>query len=218
MPRKKQETLQPGHSLFDVLTDPRSQPSPIHSDVADTHVEELPGNVEQSPLFADAKPARRVVTAKNVSSEPLDVSALTQTEMFEDTGQLEIRTIADCFVTRNPFIEETEKKVHGKIIKRREWKCTFISPPDLWHLDNPAIVHVTAIDPETIEHAKAAKLQRGNYAKIKGKVVSESLQPMGKNAEPRQITHLILTEIVSVERLSSAKTKTNIAPLRARRG
>jgi hypothetical protein len=58
------------------------------------------------------------------------------------TWQGEIRTIADCFVEVKPIIEVTQKTEYGKTIKRDEWKCTITSPPDLWHIDNPAIILV----------------------------------------------------------------------------
>src|SRR5260370_37896131 len=109
MPRKKQETLQPEHSLFDVLTDPGSQPLSIHNDVADTHVEELQGDVEPTPLVAGAKPARRVVTAKKVSSEPLDVSALTQQCRFEESEQVKIIKLEDSFVVAKPTARKEDE-------------------------------------------------------------------------------------------------------------
>jgi len=198
-----------------------AQSSLFHSDVADLKEEELQGDVEQGALFqADTIPARRsaLTHVQHVPSEPLNATDLTQTGMFEEVEQLEIRTLADCFVTMKPIVEVTQKTEFGKTTKREEWKCTFTSPPDLWHMDNPAIIHVSAIDAETIKRAKAAKLQRGNYVTITGKVKSESEQPMGKNAEPRMITHLILIQINSIVRPSTAKTKTNIAPLRPRHG
>ena len=197
-----------------------AQSSIFHSDVADLKEEELQGDVEQGALFqADTIPARRsaLTHVQHVPSEPLNTTDLTQQDMFEEVEQLEIRTLADCFVEMKPIIEVTQKTEYGKTIKREEWKCTFTSPPDLWHQDNPSIIHVSAIDPKTIKLAKAAKLQRGNYVTITGKVKSESEQPMGNNAEPRMITHLILIDINSIIRPSTAKTKTNIAPLRAHR-
>ena len=197
-----------------------AQSSIFQSDVADLKEEKLQGDVEQGALFqADTIPARRsaLTHVQHVPSEPLNVTDLTQQDMFEEVEKLEIRTIADCFVEMKPIIEVTQKKEYGKTIHREEWKCTFTSPPDLWHMDNPAIIHVSAIDAETIKHAKAAKLQRGNYVTITGKVKSESEQPMGNNAEPRMITHVILIQINSIVRPSTAKTKTNVVPLRVHR-
>ncbi len=211
MARIKAETPQP--QLFSLA--PGLQHKPFHSDVAPP--EELPpGDTEQGSLFGVLTPSRRGRAAKQ--SEPINPDDLTQSGMFGQVEQGEVRTIAECFVEKKPIIEETQKTVHGKTIKRTEWKCTFTSPPDLWHLDNPAIIHVSAIDPETIKLAKAAKLQRGNYVTITGRVTNEHEQPMGNDAEPRQITYLTLINILSVVRPSTAKTKTNIAPLLARRG
>lgn len=217
MPRKG-EIVQ--SSLFGAGTDHTSQTAHFHSDVGDTQEEELHGDVQQETLFQpDVTPARRsaLTPVQNTPSEPLNAADLTQTGMFEEVEQGKIRTIADCFVTMKPIIEVTQKTEYGKTTKREEWKCTFTSPPDLWHMDNPAIIHVSAIDPETIKRAKAARLQRGNYVTITGKVKSESEQPMGKNAEPRMITHLILIDINSIVRPSTAKTKTNVVPLRVRK-
>ncbi len=218
MPQNKGEIVQ--SLLFGAGSDPQQQPALSHSDVADIREEELTGDAEQEMLFqADVTPARRsaLTAVQHVPSEPLNAADLTQTGMFEEVEQLEIRTIADCFVEKKPVVEVTQKTEYGKTTKREEWKCTFTSPPDLWHIDNPAIIHVSAIDLETIKRAKAAKLQRGNYVTITGKVKSESEQPMGKNAEPRMITHLILIDINAIVRPSTAKTKTNVVPLRSRR-
>lgn len=211
MGRKKGETPQP--QLFSL--DPELQNKPFHSDVAPPQ-ELLPGDTEQGTLFELPVHSRRGVAAK--PAEPINPDDLTQTGMFAQVEQGEVRTMADCFVEMKPIIEETQKTVHGKTIKRTEWKCTFTSPPDLWHLDNPAIIHVSAIDPETIKLAKAAKLQRGNYVTIKGRVTNEHEQPMGNDSEPRQITYLTLIDILSVLKPSTSKTKTNIAPLKTRRG
>jgi len=192
----------------------------FHSDVGDIQEEALHGDVQQETLFqADVRPARRtaLTPVQHVPSEPLNAADLMQVDLFGETEQVKIRTIEDCFVTMKPIVEMTQKTEYGKTTKREEWKCTFTSPPDLWHIDNPAIIHVSAIDLETIKRAKAAKLQRGNYVTITGKVKSESEQPMGKNAEPRMITHLILIDINAIVRPSTAKTKTNVVPLRSRR-
>ncbi len=218
MPRNKGEIVQ--SSFFDAGADHKPQTALFHSDVGNTQEEELSGDVEQGSLFhTDVLPARRIALTpvQHIHSEPLNAADLTQAGMFEEVEEMKIRTIADCFVTMKPIIDVTQKTEHGKATKREEWKCTFTSPPDLWHLDNPAIIHVSAIDPETIKRAKAAKLQRGNYVTITGKVKSESEQPMGKNAEPRMITHVILIDINAIIRPSAAKTKTNVVPLRARR-
>lgn len=203
MPRNKVESSQ--YSLF-------------NADVADT-TEIVAGDVEQVMFQAEVKSDRRGASpAQHDKLEPLNAADLTQTGLFEESEQREIRTLKDCFVTMKPVVEETQKTQNGKTIKREEWKCTFTSPPDLWHIDSPTIIHASAINPETIELAKKAKLKRGNYVTITGIVTNEHEQPMGKGAEPRQIIYLILTEIKSVLRPSSAKTKTNIVPLRARRG
>ncbi|HYT41754.1 MAG TPA: hypothetical protein VEP90_05370, partial [Methylomirabilota bacterium] len=88
MPHKKGEIVQ--SSLF-------------HSDVAETQEETLPGDVEQETLFqADMTPARRIVLThvQHVPSDPLNATDLTQQDMFEEVEQLEIRTIADCFVEK----------------------------------------------------------------------------------------------------------------------
>jgi len=211
MPRKKGEALQP--LLFSLA--PERQSEPIQSDVAPS--EDLrPGDVEQESLFGAPVSSRRAVAAK--PSEPINTDDMAQTAMFAEVEQGEIKPFADCFVTMKPIVEVTQRTEYGKTIKREEWKCTFTSPPDLWHMDEPAIIHVSTIDPATIKLAKAMRLQRGNYVTIKGRVTSERVQPMGNDAAPKQITYVILTDILSVLRPSTAKTKTNIAPLRARRG
>ncbi len=195
MPHKKGEMIQ--SMLF-------------HSDVGDSQEEALQADIISAKRFG-------LTSMQHVPSEPLNAADLTQVDLFEETEEVKIRTIEDCFVTMKPIVEMTQKTEYGKTTKREEWKCTFTSPPDLWHIDNPAIIHVSAIDLETIKRAKAAKLQRGNYVTITGKVKSESEQPMGKNAEPRMITHLILIDINAIVRPSTAKTKTNVVPLRSRR-
>ncbi len=218
MPRKG-EIVQ--SSLFGAGSEHTSQTAHFHSDVEDTQEEALPGDVEQGSLFqADVRPARRtaLTPVQHVPSEPLNAADLMQVDLFGETEQVKIRTIEDCFVTMKPIVDVTQKTEYGKTTKREEWKCTFTSPPDLWHMDNPAIIHVSAIDAETIKRAKAAKLQRGNYVTITGNVKSESEQPMGNNAEPRMIIHLILIDINSIVRPSTAKTKTNVVPLRPRHG
>src|SRR5690348_734111 len=174
MPRKG-EIVQ--SSLFGAGTDHTSKTALLHSDVGGTHEEAIPGDAQQETLVQpDAIPARRsaLPPVQHVPSEPLNSADLTQIDLFGETEQVKIRTIEDCFVTMKPIVDITQKTEYGKTTKREEWKCTFTSPPDLWHMDNPAIIHVSAIDPETIKRAKAAKLQRGNYVTITGRVKSES--------------------------------------------
>ncbi len=210
MARKKQETLQPGYSLFDVLTDPGSQPSPIHSDVADTHVEELPGDVEPTPLFADAKPARRMVTAKNVSSEPLDVSALTQPGMFGEIEQVKIIKLEECFVVAKPTARKDDET------GLKTWLCIFITPPDLWH-GGDVLVHARTTNREIMKMAQETKLRPGDYVSVTGIVTSdEKEKPMSKGEMKKQVIYLNLTGLSKPFR--SPQTKENILLPKRRRG
>ena len=74
---KKVESEIVQSSLFDVGTDPRARPAPFHSDVA-------PPKVEQTPLFAKAKHACRVVAV--CASACSCSSGALQQEIVEDAG------------------------------------------------------------------------------------------------------------------------------------
>src|SRR5260370_24520126 len=198
--RKKQESLQPEHLVFDVLTDPGSQPSPIHNDVADTHVEELPGDDEQSTLFAGAKPVRRVVTAKKVSSDWVDVSGLTQAGMF-GYGSVEMgipETFEDCFVESKPSVRtEDGKKV---------WLCIFSTPPDLWHQEK-RWVHARTTDLNFMEEIKKEKLRLGDYANVTGIMDSNSMRPISKGENEKRVIYMKLTGVTRIIPHDSAKKK-----------
>src|SRR2546429_9274887 len=109
MPQKKGEIVQ--SLLFVAGSDPQPQSALFHSDVEDTQEEALHGDVQQETLFQPvALPARRtaLTPVQHVQSEPMNPADLTQTGMFEEVEQGEIRTIEDCFVTMKPIIEVTQ--------------------------------------------------------------------------------------------------------------
>src|SRR5260370_42713409 len=105
MARIKGETPQP--QLFSLA--PGLQNKPIHSDVAPPE-ELLPGDTEQGFLFDVLVHSRRARAAK--PAEPINPDDLTQSGMFAQVEQGEVRTIADCFVEKKPIIEVSQKTEH----------------------------------------------------------------------------------------------------------
>lgn len=200
MPHKKGELVQ--SSLF-------------HSDVADTWEEGLSGDVEQGSLFQlETIPARRsaLPPVQHVPNEPLNTADLAQADLFGETEQVKTKTIEGCQVVNPPVIEEWEEKKH----KKKEWKCTFVAPPDLWSQERDEWIQATTENKKDITAFKKLKLNNGDMCTVIGIQTGERDEPMAKGEKQRHITFVKVTVIIPGIRGTSLKA--NVVQPKARRG
>src|SRR5207244_3950348 len=95
-----------------------------------------PHAARQRSLFESTTASvRRAAPADDepVSHEPLRSLSLTQQGMFAETEERKIETFEACKVDKPPVVSGSGNK--------KEWVCTFRTPPDLWHQERDDLVH-----------------------------------------------------------------------------
>jgi hypothetical protein len=119
---------------------------------------------------------------------------LTQGILFQET-ESEIITIENCQAISTAAVQT----IRGK----KEWTCTFMALPDLWHQDRNEIVYARAREEDKIRAASHTRLQPGDFATLKGIVTQKQVLVRG-NTHTRLI-YLNVTEIRPGLRASSSK-------------
>jgi hypothetical protein len=95
--------------------------------------------------------------------------------------------IENCVVQGAPKVETVEET--GK----KEWRCGFSAPSDLWHQDRDELVEARASSQERIDGVKGLRLKPGDMVTIAGLVTQQQLLTRG--VKVTQLTYLNVTDI-----------------------
>lgn len=130
-----------------------------------------------------------------VSHEPLRSLDLTQQGMFAETEVQRVETFEGCKVDKPPVVSGSGNK--------KEWVCTFRTPPDLWHQERNDLVHARTGTKELISMANKARLQPGDLATVVGIVTLE--QELMIEGKFTHLTFINITDIRPGLRASNSK-------------
>jgi hypothetical protein len=120
--------------------------------------------------------------------------------------------IEGCQVINPPVVREWEEKK----IKRKEWKCTFVSPPDLWSQERDDWIQAVSENRKDISVLNKLKLNNGDMCTVIGIRTGERDEPMAKGKKQRHITFVKVTEVIPGIRGTSRKA--NVLQPKARHG
>lgn len=157
-----------------------------------------PHAARQRSLFESTTTSvRRAAPAdvEPVSNEPLRSLSLTQSDMFVETVVQRVETFEGCKVDKPPVISGSGNK--------KEWVCTFRTPPDLWHQERDDLVHARTGTKELISMANKARLQPGDLATVVGIVTLE--QELMIEGKFTHLTFINITDIRPGLRASNSK-------------
>jgi hypothetical protein len=119
---------------------------------------------------------------------------LTQGTLFQE-AESEIITIENCQAISTAAVQTSRGK--------KEWTCTFLALPDLWHQDRDEIVYARAREEDKIRAASHTRLQPGDFATLKGIVTQKQVLVRGENQT--NLVYLNVTEIRPGLRASNGK-------------
>lgn len=119
---------------------------------------------------------------------------LTQGILFQEV-ESEIVTIENCQAISTAAVQT----VRGK----KEWTCTFLALPDLWHQDRDEIVYARARETDKIRAASQTRLQTGDFATLKGIVTQKQVLVRGETQTG--LIYLNVTEIRPGRRATNSK-------------
>ena len=120
--------------------------------------------------------------------------------------------IEGCQVINPPVVREWEEKKQ----KRKEWKCTFVAPPDLWSQERDEWIQAVTENKKDIPVLNKLKLNNGDMCTVIGIHTGERDEPMAKGKKQRHITFVKVTEVIPGIRGTSKKA--NVLQPKARHG
>lgn len=118
--------------------------------------------------------------------------------------------IEGCQVINPPVVLIWEEKK----IKKKEWKCTFVSPPDLWSQERDEWIQAVTENKKDIMVLNKLKLNNGDMCTVIGIHTGKRDEPMAKGKKQRHITFVKVTEVIPGIRGTSRKV--NILQPKAR--
>jgi len=118
--------------------------------------------------------------------------------------------IEGCQVINPPVVREWEEKK----VKKKEWICTFVSPPDLWNQERDEWIQAVTENKKDIPVLNKLKLNNGDMCTVIGIQTGERDEPMAKGTKQRHITFVKVTEVIPGIRGTSKKA--NVLPPKAR--
>ncbi len=152
------------------------------------------GNKEE-PIFNQ-------VCLKTIPSERLSALDLAQADIFEATEiEQTIICIEGCQVINPPVVRSFEEKKKT----RKEWRCTFVAPPDLWHQERDDWIQAVTENKTAIIALNKLKLNHNDMCTVIGVKTGERDEPMAVGRKQRHITFIKVTEIVPGVRGSSKR-------------
>ena len=89
--------------------------------------------------------------------------------------------------------------------KKKEWKCTFVSPPDLWSQERDEWVQAVTENRNHRAVLNRLKLNNGDMCTVLGIRTGERDEPMTKGKKQRHITSVKVTEVIPGIRGTSRK-------------
>jgi len=120
--------------------------------------------------------------------------------------------IEGCQVINPPVVREWVEKKQ----KKKEWRCTFVSPPDLWSQEADAWIQAVTENKNDIPMFNKLKLNNGDMCTVIGIQTGERDEPMAKGKKQRHITFVKVTEVIPGIRGTSRKA--NVLQPKARQG
>src|SRR5258708_7609483 len=120
--------------------------------------------------------------------------------------------IEGCQVINPPVVREWVEKKQ----KKKEWKCTFVSPPDLWSQEAVVWIQASSESKKDIPVLNKLKLNNGDMCTVIGIHTGERDEPMAKGKKQRHITFVKVTEVIPGIRGTSKKA--NVLQPKARHG
>jgi len=132
-------------------------------------------------------------------------------EQGTEFGERMVR-IEGCQVINPPVVREWQEKN----VKKKEWICTFVSPPDLWSQEADAWIQAVTENKQDIPVFNKLKLNNGDMCTVIGIQTGERDEPMAKGKKQRHITFVKVTEVIPGIRGSSRKA--NVLQPKARQG
>jgi hypothetical protein len=100
--------------------------------------------------------------------------------------------IEGCQVINPPVVEVWEEKKQ----KKKAWKCTFVSPPDLWSQERDEWIQASTESKKDIPMLNKLKLNNGDMCTVIGIHTGERDEPMAKGKKLRHITFVKVTEVI----------------------
>jgi len=140
-------------------------------------------------------------TKEGTRSSPVQ-SSIFQVGVDQGTEFAErVVRIEGCQVINPPVVREWEEKKH----KKKEWKCTFVSPPDLWNQERDEWIQAVTENKTDMSVLNKLKLNNGDMCTIVGIQTGERDEPMAKGKKQRHITFVKVTEVIPGIRGTSKK-------------
>ena len=120
--------------------------------------------------------------------------------------------IEGCQVINPPVVSVWEEKK----VKKKEWKCTFVAPPDLWSQERDEWIQAVTENKQDIPVLNKLKLNNGDMCTVIGIQTGERDEAMAKGEKQRHITFVKVTEVIPGIRGTSRKA--NVLQPKARHG
>jgi hypothetical protein len=116
------------------------------------------------------------ITKEGVFSSPAE-SDIFQAGLDQSTECAErVVRIEGCQVINPPVVRRWEEKKQ----KKKEWVCTFVLPPDLWHQEADAWIQAVTENKQDIPVLNKLKLNNGDMCTVIGIHTGERWEPMAK--------------------------------------
>ena len=129
---------------------------------------------------------------KGARSRPVQAS-IFQAGLDQGTEVAErVLRFEGCQVVNPPVVR---KWVENKQ-KKKEWVCTFVLPPDLWHQEADAWIQAATENKQDIPVLNKLKLNNGDMCTVIGIQTGERWEPMAKGTKQRHITFVKVTEVI----------------------
>ena len=120
--------------------------------------------------------------------------------------------IEGCQVINPPVVRVWEEKKR----KKKEWKCTFVAPPDLWSQERAEWIQAVTENKPDISALNKLKLDNGDMCTVIGIQTGQRNEPMAKGEKQRHITFVKVTAVIPGIRGTSQNA--NVLQPKARHG
>jgi hypothetical protein len=145
-------------------------------------------------------------------------SLLTQDSIFPASGEHAAEfsetlvRLEGCQVINPPVV----RFWHEKKRQKKEWKCTFVAPPDLWSQERADWIQAVTENTQDIAALNKLKLDNGDMCTVIGIQTGQRDEPMAQGETQRRLTFVKVTQVIPGIRGTSQKA--NVLPPKARHG
>ena len=136
------------------------------------------------------------VSSVHVQPSIFQSSGDQSTELAERMVRIE-----GCQVINPPVVWVWEEKKR----KKKEWKCTFVAPPDLWSQERAEWIQAVTENKQDISALNKLKLNNGDMCTVIGIQTGQRDEPMAKGQKQRHITFVKVTAVIPGIRGTSQK-------------